>query len=139
MTRWLRAGAIGLIFVAVLHTFGHFGGEPQDAARVQLESAMDAYHFDIFGMHPSASDITKSLSLTMSIFLLFVGVLDWIVISALSNDARTLRRVAWINVVGVGALVALFAYYHIPPPFVTLALVCALFLIGALRPAQRRF
>lgn len=139
MTRWMRAGATGLIVVAVLHTFGHFGGGPPDPARLQLESAMDAYHFDIFGMHPSASDITKSLSLTMSIFLVFVAVLDLIAIAALSGDGRALRRVAWVNVVGTAALVALFAYYRIPPPFVTLALVCTLFIVGALRPAQRRF
>lgn len=139
MTRWMRAGAIGLIVVAVLHTFGHFGGGPQDPARLQLESAMDSYRFDILGMHPSASDITKSLSLTMSIFLVFVALLDLIVIAALSGDARALRRVAGVNVVGVAALVALFAYYQIPPPFMTLALVCVLFVVGALRPAQRRF
>jgi hypothetical protein len=139
MKRWFRAGAIGLIVVAVLHTFGHFGGGPKDAARVELEATMDAYRFDIFGMHPSASDITESLSLTMSIFLLFVGVLDLIAVGSLADQPRTVRRLAWVNVVGTGALAILFACYHIPPPSVTLAVVCVLFLASAARPAQRRF
>ena len=139
MARWFRAGAIGLMVVAVLHTVGHFGGPPPDAGAIALQSAMDAYHFDIFGMHPSAGDITKSLSLTMSIFLLFVGVLDLVAAASLSHDARALRRLAWVNVVGVGALAFLFACYRIPPPCVTLAVVCGLFLVCVLRPAQRRF
>lgn len=136
MTRWFRAGAIGLLVVAVLHTFGHFGGGPKEPARIQLEEAMDAYRFDIFGMHPSAGDITKSLSLTMTIALLFIGALDLVAASSLAGNARALRRLAWVNAVGVGALVALFAYYRIPPPMVTLALVCVLFVVAALRPAS---
>jgi hypothetical protein len=139
MTRWFRAGAIGLLVVAVLHTFGHFGGGPKEPARVQLEQAMDAYRFDIFGMHPSASDITQSLSLTMTIALLFIGVLDLVAAAALSGHARALRRLAWVNAAGVGALVALFGYYRIPPPMATLAVVCVFFVIAALRPAARRF
>jgi hypothetical protein len=134
MTRWFRAGAIGLLVVAVLHTFGHFGNAPKDAARLELESAMDTYRFDIMGMHPSASDITKSLSLTMTIALLFVGVLDLVAAAALSGNTRALRRLAWVNAAGAGALVALFAYYRIPPPMATPARVRA-FRRGALRPA----
>lgn len=136
MTRWFRAGAIGLLVVAVLHTFGHFGGPPKDAARLELESAMDAYRFDIMGMHPSANDITNSLSLTMTIALLFVGVLDLVAAAALSGNTRALRRLAWVNAAGVGSLAALFAYYRIPPPMVTLAVVCVLFVVGALRPTS---
>ncbi|HXV13816.1 MAG TPA: hypothetical protein VEC56_06385 [Candidatus Krumholzibacteria bacterium] len=139
MTRWFRAGAIGLLVVAVLHTFGHFGGGPKDPARIQIEEAMNAYRFDIMGMHPSASDITNSLSLMMTIMLVFAGVLDLIVVGALSGNGRVLRRLAWVNAVGVGALAALFAYYRIPPPMATLAVVCLFFVVAALRPAARRF
>jgi hypothetical protein len=139
VVRWFRAGAVGLMVVAVLHTVGHFGAPPKDPGAVALQFAMDSYRYDIFGMHPSAGDITRSLSLAISIFLAFVGVLDLVAAASLAHDARALRRLAWVNVVGAGALVLLFACYRILPPIVMLAVVCALFLVCVLRPAQRRF
>ena len=139
MLRWFRAGAVGLMVVAVLHAVAHFGGPPKDPGAVALQFAMDSYRYDIFGMHPSAGDITRSLSLAISIFLLFVGVLDLVAVASLSHDARALRRLAWVNMVGVGALAFLFACYRILPPCVMLAVVCGLFIVCVLRPAQRRF
>jgi hypothetical protein len=45
-----------------------------------------------------------------------------------------IRRFAWVNVVGVGALVALYLYYQIPPPLISFALVEIVFLLAVLIP-----
>ncbi len=131
--RWIRAGAIGLLIVAALHAVGHFSGGPPDPAAAALERSMRDYHYEIMGMHPSAHDITQSLSLTMTVLLLFAGTIDLALFGAVATNPRAMRRLAFINVLGVAALVAVFAYYRIPPPFVTLAIVGVLFTIGLAR------
>jgi hypothetical protein len=132
---WFRSGAIGLIVVALLHSFGHFGGGRTDPEGIALDAAMKSYHVDIMGMHPSADDITKSLSLTMTLLLLLTGALDLAAVRA--ADPALLRRFAALNVAGVSALVALFTFYRIPPPLVTLAVVDVLFLTSMLRSPRR--
>jgi len=139
MTRWFRAGAFGLLVVSVLHTVGYFNRTLQDPAALALDSAMDAYHYHILGLHPSASDIAASLGLAMSILLFLIGVLDLVVSTALTHDLRALRRAAWVNVFGAGVLAAMFGYYRILPPCITLAMVMLLFLAATTRPASRRF
>lgn len=131
--RWIRAGAVGLLVVAVLHAVGHFSGGPADPAAAALEKTMRDYRFEIMGMHPSAHDITQSLSLTMTVMLLFAGTIDLALFGAVATDPRAMRRLALINAVGVAVLAALFAYYRIPPPCATLAVVGVLFTIGLVR------
>jgi hypothetical protein len=131
---WFRAGALGLIVVAAMHTMGHFSGGPRDSSGVALEAAMKAYRIEMMGMNPSASGITNSLSLTMSVLLALTGLLDLAILSI--ADPVSLRRFAVLNVAGVSALVALFTYYHVPPPLVTLAIV-GIFFITSLLGAPR--
>jgi hypothetical protein len=132
---WFRAGAIGLLVVAGLHTMGHFSGGPDGPAGIALEAAMKAHHVEIMGMRPSTFGITQSLSLAMSILLLLAGAVDLSVLSA--GDSLLLRRLAMLNVAGVAALVAVFAAYRISPPLVSLALVDGLFLMSLLRSPRR--
>lgn len=127
---WFRAGAVGLIVVALLHTMGHFSRGTHDPAREALEAAMKAYHTEMMGMNPSRSDIARSLSLTMSVLLVLTGLLDLAILKI--ADPVSLRRFAVLNIAGVGALVALFTYYHVAPPLVTLAIVGVLFLSSVL-------
>jgi len=127
---WFRAGAMGLIVVALLHTMGHFSRKPHDPAREAVEAAMKAYHTEMAGMNPSLRDIASSLSLTMSVLLVLAGLLDLAILKI--ADPVSLRRFAVLNIAGVGALVALFTYYHIAPPLVTLALVGIFFLTSVL-------
>ena len=131
---WFRAGAVGLIVVAVLHTMGHFNRGPEDPARDALEAAMKAYHTEMMGMNPSVSDITSSLSLAMSVLLALAGMLDLAIVKI--ADPVSLRRFAVLNIAGVSALVAVFTYYHVPPPLVTLAIVGVFFLTSVLSPPR---
>ena len=119
--------------MAALHAVGHFSGGPPDPAAAALEQTMRGYRFEIMGMHPSMHDITQSLSLTMTVMLLFAGAIDLALFGAIATNPRAMRRLASTNIIGVAALVAVFAYYRIPPPFVTLAIVGVLFTIGLAR------
>jgi hypothetical protein len=132
---WFRAGAIGLVVVAVLHSVGHFGPRPTDPEGIALDAAMESYRTPIMGMNPSMTDITKSLSLTMTVLLLLAGALG--IVASRAADPALLRRFAILYVAGVSALVALFTVYHLPPPLVSLAVVDIFFLTSILRSPRR--
>jgi hypothetical protein len=134
--RLFSVAAILLIVVAGLHTMGHFAPAPDDPALLAVEASMKGYRLELpLGMHPSVRDVLSSLSLTMTVTLLLVGALDLLVArSALPS----VRPFALANVVGVGALVALYWYHRISPPLVTLALVCLVFVLNLVLPERRR-
>ena len=133
--RLFSVAAILLIVVAGLHTMGHFSPPPDDPALRAVEESMKGYRLELpLGVRPSVADIVSSLSLTMTITLVLIGVLDLLV--ARSN-VPSVRPFALANVLGVGALVALYGTYRIPPPLVTLALVW-LFVVLALFLPQAR-
>jgi hypothetical protein len=132
--RLFSVAAILLIVVAGLHTIGHFSPPPDDAALRAVEAAMTGSRLELsLGMRPSVRDVLSSLSLTMTVTLLLIGVLDLLVAG---SAIASLRPFALANVVGVGALAALYGYYRISPPLVTLALVWVLFLVALLLPVR---
>jgi hypothetical protein len=122
--------------VAGLHTIGHFAPPPDDPALRAVEASMEGYRLDLpLGMQPSIRDVLDSLSLTMTVTLMLIGVLDLLVAR---SAVPSLRSFALANVVGVGALVALYACHRVSPPFVTLALVWVIFVLALVLPERRR-
>ena len=131
--RLFSVAAMLLIVVAGLHTMGHFSTPPDDPALRAVESSMAGYRIALpLGMNPSVRDVLDSLSLTMTITLLLVAVLDLIVAG---SAVVSLGPFALANVIGIGALAALYGYYRISPPLVALTLVGLLFLAALLLPA----
>jgi len=137
--RLFAAGSIGLIITSILHTIGHFAPPPvNDPALAAVDGAMRAFRFDLgFGMHPSIMDVFESLSLTMSITVLFLGIYNLTTLSLAGNNPRLVRRLTLLNVLGVGALVALYAFYRIPPPLICFAIVEILFLLALILPRRQ--
>lgn len=135
--RLFASGSIALILVAVLHTIGHFAPAPEnDAALAAVSEAMQGYRFDMgMGMQPSLMDILQSLSLTMSITVLFLGIYNLLTLSLAGNHARLVRRLTLLNVLAVGALVGLYAYSRIPPPLISFAVVEAIFIVALVVPS----
>ena len=72
--RLFSVASIGLILVAVLRVIAHFAAPPDDLVMSALLTAMQAYRFDLGLGNPSMLDIFESLSLTMAILLLWVGL-----------------------------------------------------------------
>lgn len=135
--RLFASGVIGLFVIALLHSFGHFSPPPDDPALVAVLQAMSASQLDMGPARPSLMAIYNSLSLGMTLFLLFLGSIDMIVLRFGRENAGLMRAMKIANFIGAAALTALFAYYRIPPPLITFALVGALFLFAVLFDKNR--
>jgi len=99
---------------------------------MELVESMKAYRFELgFGMNPSLFDVQISLALTMTIFLVFLGVLnlvvagreDWI-------DAGMLRFFAAANAVCMWVLALLYLVYRIPPPLISFVVLGVLYTLS---------
>jgi hypothetical protein len=88
-------------------------------------------------MRPSFLDIHKSLSLTMSILLLCLGVQNLMTLRIAGDSEKLVRSLCLVNVTFVGALVVLYAVYRIPPPLMTLGVVELLFLLPLILPRKQ--
>jgi len=132
--RFFSAASLTLIVVAGLHTLGHFSPR-EDPALQQLMAAMDAFRLPLgMGMTPSVRDIFRSLSLTMTVTFVALGLQNLVVAASRDATARLIRGLTVIDVVAVGALVALYAFYRVPPPLVSLVVVEALFVLSLVLP-----
>jgi hypothetical protein len=128
--RLFSTASIALIVVAILHSIGSFAPGPVDPALESLVSEMKAFRLPLgLGMRPSMFDIHQSLALTMSVMLLWLGLQN---LTAARSDptGSFVRLLNVFSVLGVGALVALYAFYRIPPPFISLAVVELLFVLA---------
>lgn len=132
--RLFSAASLALIVVAALHTLGHFAPNP-DPALQRLEGEMDAFRLPLgMGMNPSILDIFKSLSLTMAVTLVALGLQNLVMAASRDATARLIRGLTLVDLAAVGALVALYAFHRVPPPLVTLAVVEALFALSLVLP-----
>ena len=129
--RLFTAGSIALLLVAALHTLGHFAGGPEDPAFTSVVNAMRGYSVDLgLGMRPSMRDIHVSLVLTMTIFLVFLGIQNLVTLTLAPEAKQLLRALALINFLCAGALAILYAAYSVPPPLISFAVVGLLFLLA---------
>lgn len=135
--RLFSAGLIGLLVIATLHTIGQFSQKDADPQLISAISAMNHYTLSMgFGMNPSVYEIYKSFSLTMSITLVWLGLQHLLVAAPLDSSEVLIRRQTLLSILGVGALILLYAVYRIPPPLLTLCGVEVLFILSWFR--QRR-
>lgn len=130
-TRLFSSATVLLVVVAVLHTMGVFN-EPSDEGGLQLVAAMQAYTVEVgAGMRPSVYDIQMGLALTMTVFLVFLGILDAVILHS-SPTGLLLRRAALVNAGCMWALVILYWVYQIFPPFFSFVVVGLVFTIAYL-------
>jgi hypothetical protein len=135
--RLFAAGSIALLLVATAHTLGHFAGGPDDPAFAAVENAMRGYSVDLgLGMRPTMRDIHLSLALTMSVFLVFLGIQNLATLALAPEAKRLLRVLALINFLCAGALVVLYAVYRVPPPLISFVVVGILFLLAWLASSR---
>ena len=129
--RFFLAAAIAQVIVAGLHTFGHFQPIPETREIQAALTAMRALEFDLgLGMRPNLEDVQLSLSLTMSVMLLGAALQNLIV---WRSDAAILPAIALLNTAFMAGLSVIYAWYQIPPPLITLAVVTLLFAVAWLR------
>lgn len=129
--RLCASGCVALLIVAGLHFLGQFSTPPPGSELAVARAFMANARVPMgLGMAPSVLDITSSISLTMSILLLALGVTGLVLLRAAGDHPLVPRRIAQCYAVFIGALVVLYAAYHVPPPLVTLAVVEVLFLLA---------
>ena len=136
--RLFSAASIGVILVALLHAITHFTGPSEDLVMSALLTAMQAYRFDLGLGNPSMMDIHDSLSLTMAISLLWIGLSNLLIARYTGLRDKLMRRVCTLNVFGVGALVVLFSVSQLPAPAIGLGIVEILFIIARIRLRRNR-
>lgn len=137
--RLFVVGSILMLLTAAAHTAGHFAPLPDDAALKAVIEAMRGYSLDMgFGMRPSVAGIQESLSLTMSIFLVVLGVQNLATIFWAGDSIKLVRGLTVINLVCAAALAALYWHYRIPPPLICFILICICFLFALALPSNRR-
>ncbi|MCI0388383.1 MAG: hypothetical protein MOB07_06410 [Acidobacteria bacterium] len=136
--RLFSIASILLILTAAAHTLGQFQPPPQTPEFANLKSTMEAYTFDLgMGMKPSVNAIFDSLSFTMSITLFLLGLQN-LLVAMVDESGKMIRRFALVNIIGVGALIALYWYYQIPPPLISFVIVEIAFLLAILIPDRKR-
>jgi hypothetical protein len=54
------------------------------------------------------------------------------------ESGKMIRRFALVNIIGVGALIALYWNYQIPPPLISFVIVEIVFLLSILIPARKQ-
>jgi hypothetical protein len=131
--RWFMIASVLMLLTAAAHSMGHFSPLPTDAETQRLVFAMQGYVLDLgMGMKPTQWDVLQSLSLTMTVTLLWLGVLG-LVVAVSDMGRRTVQRVVAVYIVANGILVALYSYYRLPPPLISLGIVEAVLLVSFVR------
>ena len=134
--RFFSAASLALIVVAALHTLGHFAPNTNPTLQ-RVEAEMDWFRLPLgMGMNPSILDIFNSLSLTITVTLVALGLQGLVVAASRDATARLIRALTLVDLAAVGALVALYAFYRVPPPLVTLGVVEALFVLSLVLPPR---
>lgn len=129
--RWFRVGAWILLITAGLHTLGHVSGPlpPKNDTEATLQRLMREYQFQLGGVQRTTEDFLNGFSLTFSVFLLFVGLLDLLIARHL--ESSVLRRVTLLHAALAAGLLALSLVYFIPPPAVCFGLALVAFGVAA--------
>ena len=88
-------------------------------------------------MNTSFYEIYKSISLTMSITLVWLGLQNLVAVATRDSSGLLLRRQIFLSILGVGCTHPYsYAVYHIPPPLLMLTGLVVLFIRSWLRQGQ---
>ena len=116
------------ILVAILHTVGNAAPANEDAAMLAVRAGMEGYRLPLgLGMAPSVWDIFRGLAFTMTVCLLSMGALGLVLAADAETTPRVLSRIAFVFAVTSALLTLLYAYYQVPPPLISMAIVTVLY------------
>jgi len=130
-TRLLTVASVILLLEAVAHTMGAVAPLPEDPAVQDLVRAMRDLHTPLgLGMEPSAWDISRGLTFTMTVTLLLMGVLGLAIPSAARGDGRVVRVTAGTLLGANLAMLAIWCIYRVPPPLTFQAILTPILLLA---------
>ena len=118
--RSFTVAAVFMILTAAVHTAGNLAAKSSSAEETQVRSEMAALRFPLgMGMQPSLWDIYWDLTLTMSITLAALGLINLLLAASGEIPDRILRRVSWVNLIWVVAFLWLSWVQQVPPPLIS--------------------
>ncbi len=136
--RMFSTASIAMIVVAILHTIGNVAPQAEDAPMLAVRAGMEGYRIPLgIGMSPSIWDIFRGLTFTMSVCLLAMGTLGLVLAADSEAAPRVLSRMAVVLAATSALLTLLYAYYRIPPPLISMAIVTVLYVV-AVRSSRSR-
>jgi hypothetical protein len=124
--RIFSTATLFLFIIAFLHTLD-LSNLPVDPEGKALTEQMKNYTMDMGIMETNAFNIQMSLGLTMTLFLIMLGVINVIVAG---SGAYLIRKISGVNALFMWGLAALYYYFDIPPPLVGFAFAAFLFTIA---------
>ena len=129
--RLFSVSNLTLLLVAALHTYGSFR-EPMGDEEIRVLETMKGYSFEAMGMNWSIHDVLVCLALTMTIFLVFVAVMNFFLLYWISSRGL-LRKLILANSLLMWTLALLYFVFQIPPPFLCFVLLGILFTLSYIR------
>jgi hypothetical protein len=126
--RLFTSASIATIVVAILHTIGNTAPTDDPPEMTAVFAAMRGYRVPLgIGMAPSIWDIFRGLVFTMTVCLLAMGALGLVVAADRDATPGLLSRVSLVLAMTSACLTVLFAFYRIPPPLISMAVVTVLY------------
>lgn len=130
--RLFSAATLTVFLVAGLHTLGIFR-QPSAPDEVNVIQEMKNCRFEGMGMNWSIHDVLISLALTMTVFLIFIGLVNLYIMYAVPSPVVR-RHITLIDAAFMWIVAILYGAFRIPPPFVSFVLLGILFTVSFFLP-----
>ena len=131
-----RIAAVLLLLFAVGHTLGFRQSDPKWGVDALLGS-MRSIHFDAQGFTRTYWDFFSAFGLFFSVFLLFAGVLAWLLGGLPAETLARVRSIAWALAICFVAVTALSWRYAFTTPIVFSTLITLCLTAGAWLSAKQ--
>ncbi len=121
--RLFSTASVLIIITAVLHTIGFFFRSANDA-EMQLMAGLRGFVLPAgLGMKPTMLSLFQNLGAAMTITFVAIGALNLLLAGSADLPHRLFRRLAWANVIWVGAFAVASIIWPFQPPFICAALI----------------
>ena len=131
-----RIAAVLLLLFAVGHTLGFRQSDPKWGVDALLGS-MRSIHFDAQGFTRTYWDFFSAFGLFFSVFLLFAGVLAWLLGGLPAETLARVLSIAWALAICFVAVTALSLRYAFTTPIVFSTLITLCLTAGAWLSAKQ--
>lgn len=111
-----KFGSWAMLATGVIHSLSFLNEpQPQNDRESLLFDLLKNYHFDLGGTMRSMQDLLNFFSLSLSLFCLFAGVTNLLIVKHFDNDTLAKKIVAFNAVFWTVYLVPLYLLTFLPP------------------------
>jgi|SRR5215467_8592359 hypothetical protein len=126
--RLFTAGTVMLLLIGLVHAFSLIGTPtPANDTEKQLFSLMRDYHFNLMGSSRSMNDLIRGFSMSFMLAAFGFGIFDLVL---RKQRTELLKNVALVNILWLGAMMALSLRYFFAVPTSFLATTLILFALA---------